>query len=221
MLRAPENCFVHVPKTGGTSIERAFGLKHDHVPFNASSCKNVFSVLRDPVDRASSAYHFCRQTPWDGVLKRNNTNHCCHSRVVRALPLSSWVELVLGGNAPCGMPGAGRPHPFVAPMEYWLGEEWWRDARVNLLRTHCLIADGRAVLNATVWHEYRTNVSSACLGLTERAWNVVSAHCKQEFSVLYGRNVVDMNDWSDSCARRTCSRWARLRRPELAPPSAT
>ena len=123
-------CFVHVPKTGGTSIEQAFGLRHDH---RVAVCNHSISIIRDPIDRLSSAYNFCKKAPWDAVLKRRqwNNSHCCHSSTL-VKDFSQWLMQILGGQD-CRMPGAGFPHSFVASTKYWLSGS----VHTTYLRTNC------------------------------------------------------------------------------------
>lgn len=59
--------FIHVPKTGGSSIERALELAHEHktaiekrdaLGWRHWDHKFTFAVLRNPFDRAVSHYHW-------------------------------------------------------------------------------------------------------------------------------------------------------------------
>lgn len=61
--------FIHVPKAAGRSIAAALGMNGtDHIPIkrylaadrSATQSALTFAVLRDPVDRFSSAYHSLR-----------------------------------------------------------------------------------------------------------------------------------------------------------------
>lgn len=52
------DCFVHVPKSGGTSVEQAFRLQHAH---RRANCSHSIAIIRDPIDRLASAYHFCKR----------------------------------------------------------------------------------------------------------------------------------------------------------------
>lgn len=75
--------FIHLPRTGGSSICRIFGLKDSHAPWQQKWDNNpdfrkdefVFSVIRNPWDLAVSVFEkFCHGRNGnfqDWVLKRN------------------------------------------------------------------------------------------------------------------------------------------------------
>lgn len=59
--------FIHIPKTGGSSIERALGLRHEHktaldkadeIGRERWDRRFTFVVVRNPFDRAVSHYHW-------------------------------------------------------------------------------------------------------------------------------------------------------------------
>jgi len=64
--------FVHIPKTGGTSIEESLGggdyfNSHDYLRFYKNNIKNFesytsFSVVRNPFDKMVSEYFFFKKT---------------------------------------------------------------------------------------------------------------------------------------------------------------
>tara|TARA_R110002167_G_scaffold337281_1_gene544752 strand:- start:1942 stop:2568 length:627 start_codon:yes stop_codon:yes gene_type:complete len=64
--------FLHIPKTGGTSVEQVLGrdpiqetfYQHDHLVYYKSDCSNAyrsyykFTIVRNPWDRVVSSYKF-------------------------------------------------------------------------------------------------------------------------------------------------------------------
>lgn len=72
--------FIHINKTGGTSIERALGAPLIHKPAAAFrdeigverwNRRFSFAIVRNPWDRAVSQFHYRRQINWNGL--RNDT----------------------------------------------------------------------------------------------------------------------------------------------------
>ena len=71
--------FIHIPKTAGSSLRKAFSLVEDRVNFRRISTANgidaqqwldsyTFCVIRNPYDRAVSSYHYHVKTDYQGQL---------------------------------------------------------------------------------------------------------------------------------------------------------
>jgi len=68
--------FIHINKTGGTSIERALGMPVFHKPaveyrrdigLERWNRRFSFAIVRNPWDRTVSQFHYRRQINWDGL----------------------------------------------------------------------------------------------------------------------------------------------------------
>src|SRR5688572_29465264 len=88
--------FVHINKTGGTSIEQALGLRFQHLTANELrdqlgvrhwNEKFSFAFVRNPWDKVASHYRY--------RVKTNQTE-----LGVRPIPFAEWVRLAYGENAP-------------------------------------------------------------------------------------------------------------------------
>ena len=194
-----EKCFVHIPKTGGTSVEKILGWPHAHHHADPS-CPVRFVMLRDPIERLSSAYEFCRMHPWDRVLSSNPSAHCCRSNFVRRVSLSSWLLLTLNGTVDCSMPRSGHPHSFVSSTTYWLKNPL---PAIVYLRTHCLSHDTRPFTNRTtlaILPHTNRSPNSACPTLTIKAWNAMlqSPHAS-DFERVYNCRIRDAREWKKVC----------------------
>jgi len=102
-------CYVHIPKTGGTSVEKALGLphRHDHISTwrlwygnDNFERRFKFTVVRNPWDLNVSLYHFRRST----------------SQLPYDVDFSDWLRLVyIDGN----------PQFYAWPHWERKGQFWW------------------------------------------------------------------------------------------------
>jgi chondroitin 4-sulfotransferase 11 len=107
--------FVHINKTGGTSIERALGLPFQHR--TALELRELvgparwaerfsFAFVRNPWDKVASHYHFRVQTNQTGL---------------RAIPIqfNEWVRLTYGTQC---VPYYDQPKMFM-PQTDWISDD--------------------------------------------------------------------------------------------------
>ena len=194
--------YIHIPKTGGVSVEKSLHIPHDHQPF---VCNHSFTSIRDPVERLSSAFYFCKNSPWDKVLYKKNmtAEHCCHSRFLSSQNVNTWISAVLQKKIDCRMPGAGFPHSFVAPTSFWIKNT----DKVSILRTHCLTQDARTYLNISIGWENKSPNSNKCgKNITTSTYNLIlHSHHKNDFNLLYNKSFSNLQLWKLACESRKCS----------------
>lgn len=93
--------FIHIPKTGGTSINALLGVKpHNHRPFHnelvqtlAKRAAYIFTVVRNPYERARSLYYWFREMPRKPEKKRNPENVAL-SMMAQSLSLNDFWQLL-------------------------------------------------------------------------------------------------------------------------------
>ncbi len=82
--------FIHINKTGGSSVERALGIRLDHstaaekfeqLGSAAWSRKYVFTFVRNPWDKVVSHYHYRVKTNQTGLAEK-------------PLPFEEWLQKV-------------------------------------------------------------------------------------------------------------------------------
>ena len=198
-------CLIHVPKSGGTSVEYILRIVHEHSPLNQSKCagRRVVTLARDPLDRYRSSYEYCRRFPWDhqlwSLVKHRATNnrpgfssaHCCHSSRVKRMSFSEWLRAIVHNGLDCRMTEAGYPMPFLSPINAW-GE-----AFDDVVRTHCLEEDfARVFAPLNKWQSGRLaqglKMGGSSLGYAQRAPGASRQHtCK----------MVDESIWSTAMSR--------------------
>jgi hypothetical protein len=107
--------FVHINKTGGSSIEQALGLPFQHktavemrdeIGARRWAGRFTFSVVRNPWDRAVSHYYYRIQTNQTGLRDR-------------PIPFGDWVEGVYAERDPRYY---DKPRMFM-PQLHWLLDE--------------------------------------------------------------------------------------------------
>jgi len=110
--------FIHINKTGGSSIERALGLHLEHMTAlekraqlgaNYWDRKFSFAFVRNPWDRAVSHFHYRVQTNQTGLGNRE-------------VSFESWVHLCFGQRDPRFF---DKPKIFM-PQIRWLTDEQGR-----------------------------------------------------------------------------------------------
>ncbi|MCG3119056.1 MAG: hypothetical protein ALAOOOJD_01384 [bacterium] len=116
--------FIHINKTGGSSIEQALGLNFGHrtalekiSELGKDTWKKLFSfaIVRNPWDRVVSHYHY-----------RVMTNQTALG--TKAVDFNEWVKLAYGDNAP---EYYNKPKMFM-PQWHWLIDENGKQA-VNFI----------------------------------------------------------------------------------------
>lgn len=111
--------FIHIPKTGGTSILEVLGKKgiygRDHMPWYVYERSNgrkfhsyfKFSVVRNPVDRLYSAYSY---------IKKGGNGKSDLNLVQRVSAYKDFEDFVLGGLGG----GVLRSAKVFMPQHYYL-----------------------------------------------------------------------------------------------------
>ncbi len=112
---ASDLVFVHINKTGGSSIERALGLPFQHktalelrreLGERRWASRFTFTFVRNPWDKVASHYHFRVKTNQTGLAER-------------PLPFTAWVRLAYGEQDPRYH---DQPKMFM-PQVCWISDE--------------------------------------------------------------------------------------------------
>ncbi len=107
--------FIHINKTGGTSIEKALGISQDHstalekyqqLGAKAWRRKFVFSIVRNPWDKVVSHYHYRVKTNQTGLGDKT-------------IPFREWVLRCYRDQDPQYY---DQPRMFM-PQWHWLVDE--------------------------------------------------------------------------------------------------
>jgi hypothetical protein len=124
-----KSAFIHIPKTAGVSIRNTLDetLPHEHLP--ASEIKSrlggkeytVFTVIRNPLDRMVSAYHYLKQYK---------------PKIMPSTSFEEWVFYTKKnwGRLKLGPPEADHIYPT---QTHWLNA----DLPIKILRFERLIED--------------------------------------------------------------------------------
>lgn len=103
--------FVHINKTGGTSIEQALGLPFQHrtaleilnaIGKRRWSSRFSFAFVRNPWDKVASHYHYRVKTNQTGLRERR-------------VPFTEWVRLAYGEHA---TPYYDQPKMFMPQLDW-------------------------------------------------------------------------------------------------------
>ena len=112
--------FIHINKTGGSSIERALGIRHEHKTalekrqeYGASLWRNKYSFafVRNPWDKVVSHYHYRIMTNQTGLQDD-------------AMKFGEWVRLAYEEND---------PHYYDYPKMFMPQLDWISDKNGDLL----------------------------------------------------------------------------------------
>ena len=119
----PDHIFIHIPKTGGTSIEQALHFSHEHkwalekraemgrLRWNR---RFSFTIVRNPWDRLVS-YYFHELTVSEARLAQN------------PVPFSEWIRSILGE-------GGFSPYEEWKYSKYLANQwDWITDRKGNVL----------------------------------------------------------------------------------------
>ena len=112
--------FIHINKTGGSSIEHALGIRHEHLTAlekraDVGECrfeqKFRFTVVRNPWDRVASHYFYRVKTNQTGLG-------------ARTIPFTEWVRRAYAERDPVYY---DKPRMFMPQLD------WLSDASGGLL----------------------------------------------------------------------------------------
>ena len=112
--------FIHIPKTGGRSVEAALGCLYEHKTARHKrrevgevlwDNKFTFAFIRNPWDRSVSHYFYLRQTGQDHLEEQD-------------ISFENWVRLVFGEQD---------PRYRSKPLHFAPQTEWVSDERGNLM----------------------------------------------------------------------------------------
>ena len=107
--------FIHINKTGGSSIEKALGAKFDHrtarekiaaIGEQTWARKFTFTVVRNPWDKVVSQYHYRIQTQLAGLTGK-------------PMPFPEWVQRAYGER---DTRYHGQPLMFLPQMD-WIADK--------------------------------------------------------------------------------------------------
>ena len=108
--------FIHINKTGGSSVEKALGIRLDHstaaekyrqLGASAWSRKFVFSFVRNPWDKVVSHYHYRVKTNQTGLGDN-------------PVPFEDWLQRVYLDRDPRYF---DKPRMFMPQRQWLLGDD--------------------------------------------------------------------------------------------------
>lgn len=129
--------FVHVPRTGGTSIEAALGLTPSHIRASETASPR-FAFVRHPIDRLISGYSLVRSKP----VTVERLEEWVRAEPELSAPMTYWLdaemefvgryESLVDDFARISPVALGRSHssvhqPLDAPSLRWVRDRYHDD----------------------------------------------------------------------------------------------
>ena len=158
--------FQHIPKTGGQSVYRAFGVPlRQHLPpthrvrrEELMECSYAFAFIRDPYSRAVSTFHWLHQLHLKPIRRRPDNaifNQWCRNTDINSFWQGIDVDWV-NRYSPMFRTQSyylnradGKPHPRVKIFRFEDFAEGWRqvnkDLGINLKMKHVNASAHRGV----------------------------------------------------------------------------
>jgi hypothetical protein len=232
------NCFLHVPKTGGSWLSAAIRTSlppHEfyevpservgHVPvslllkrysvvaghFSVAQLPpylgETFTVLRDPVDRVVSLYHFYREQlaaphldPRVATAQALDFDAFVNQLRNRVSPWSNWQTFLFSGAADCETPAEGLLAAALDNLN-----------RLKFVGVHDELGDGLRVLGAL--HGWRMMPPVGRVNATKQRIAV------RDLAPSILRKLRSLNEADEELFQRARDRWVSIRDGDVRPTS--